>query len=399
LSLDTLVPKKDFPIFNDTSLIYLDSASTSQKPIAVINSLKDVYENSNANVHRALYSLGSKSTEMYESARKTVAKFINAAPQEVVFTSGTTESLNLLSYTLDSKIDKNDEILISHMEHHANLVPWQLLAKKTGAKLRYLPLTKEGDLDLSEIERYFTSKTKVVSLTHMSNVLGSINPIDKISEITKKIDAIFIVDAAQSVSHIPVDVQNLGCDFITFSGHKMLGPTGVGVLWGSLKMLESLPPFLSGGEMIETVTLENATWNEVPYKFEAGTPNYVQAIGLGTAIKYLSNIGMENVQAHEKKLTAYAIEKLKTISELYIHGSPSSRGGVISFNLNKIHPQDMSQFLNEDNICIRVGHHCAQPLLKTLGETSTARISFYVYNDSSDIDKFVESLKSAMRYF
>ena len=399
MSLDTLVPKKDFPIFNDTSLIYLDSASTSQKPIAVINSLKDVYENSNANVHRALYSLGSKSTEMYESARKTVAKFINAAPQEVVFTSGTTESLNLLSHTLDSKIDKNDEILISHMEHHANLVPWQLLAKKTGAKLRYLPLTKEGDLDLSETERYFTSKTKVVSLTHMSNVLGTINPIDKISEITKKIDAIFIVDAAQSVSHIPVDVQNLGCDFITFSGHKMLGPTGIGVLWGSLKMLESLPPFLSGGEMIETVTLENATWNEVPYKFEAGTPNYVQAIGLGTAVEYLSNIGMENVQEHEKKLTEYAIEKLKTIPELYIHGSPSSRGGVISFNLNKIHPQDMSQFLNEDNICIRVGHHCAQPLLKTLGETSTARISFYVYNDSSDIDKFVESLKSAMRYF
>ena len=399
MSVDTLVPKKDFPIFNDTSLVYLDSASTSQKPRAVINSLKNVYENSNANVHRALYSLGSKSTEMYESARKTVAKFINAAPQEIVFTSGTTESLNLLSYTLDSKINKNDEILLSHMEHHANLVPWQLLAKRTGAKLRYLPLTKEGDLDLSQTERYFTSKTKVVSLTHMSNVLGSINPIDKISEITKKIDAIFIVDAAQSVSHIPVDVQNLGCDFITFSGHKMLGPTGIGVLWGSLKMLESLPPFLSGGEMIETVTLENATWNEVPYKFEAGTPNYVQAIGLGTAVEYLSNIGMENVQAHEKKLTAYAIEKLKTIPDLYIHGSPSSRGGVISFNLNKIHPQDMSQFLNEDNICIRVGHHCAQPLLKTLGETSTARISFYVYNDSSDIDKFVESLKSAMRYF
>ena len=399
MSIDTLVPKKDFPIFNDTSLVYLDSASTSQKPSAVINSLKSVYENSNANVHRALYSLGSKSTEMYESARKTVAKFINAAPQEVVFTSGTTESLNLLSYTLESKINKNDEILISHMEHHANLVPWQLLAKKTGAKLRYLPLTKAGELDLSQAERYFTSKTKVVSLTHMSNVLGSINPIDKISEITKKIDAIFIVDAAQSASHIPVDVQNLGCDFITFSGHKMLGPTGIGVLWGSLKMLESLPPFLSGGEMIETVTLENATWNEVPYKFEAGTPNYVQAIGLGTAVEYLSNIGMESVQTHEKKLTAYAIEKLKTIPELYIHGSPSSRGGVISFNLNKIHPQDMSQFLNEDNICIRVGHHCAQPLLKTLGETSTARISFYVYNDSSDIDKFVESLKSAMRYF
>ena len=233
----------------------------------------------------------------------------------------------------------------------------------------------------------------------MSNVLGTVNPIKKISKIAKSIGAVFVVDGAQSVSHMPVDVQSLGCDFLAFSGHKMLGPTGIGILWGRLDMLESLPPFMTGGEMIETVTLEKSTWNKVPYKFEAGTPNYVQAIGLGIAVEYLNNIGMKKVQEHEKKLTDYAIEKLEIISGLYIHGNPSNRGGVISFNLNKIHPQDLAQFLNEDNICIRVGHHCAQPLLKTLGETSTARISFYVYNDSYDVDKLVESIQSTINYF
>ena len=285
------------------------------------------------------------------------------------------------------------------MEHHANLVPWQLLAKMSGAKLKYLPLTESGELDFSQSEKYFTKKTKIISITHMSNVLGTVNPIKKISKIAKSIGAVFVVDGAQSVSHMPVDVQSLGCDFLAFSGHKMLGPTGIGVLWGRLDMLESLPPFMAGGEMIETVTLEKSTWNKVPYKFEAGTPNYVQAIGLGIAVEYLNNIGMKKVQEHEKKLTDYAIEKLEIISGLYIHGNPSSRGGVISFNMNKIHPQDLAQFLNEDNICIRVGHHCAQPLLKTLNETSTARISFYVYNDSSDVDKLVESIQSTIKYF
>ena len=400
MTIDTLVQKKDFPIFSDDSLVYLDSASTSQKPSIVINGLKNVYENSNANVHRALYNLGSESTKLFESAREKISSFINASSsKEIVFTGGTTESINLLAYTFGTKLEKNDEILISHMEHHANLVPWQLLAKMSGAKLRYLPLTESGELDLSQSEKYFTKKTKIISITHMSNVLGTVNPIKKISQIAKSIGAVFVVDGAQSVSHMPVDVQSLGCDFLAFSGHKMLGPTGIGVLWGTLDMLESLPPFMAGGEMIETVTLEKSTWNKVPYKFEAGTPNYVQAIGLGIAVEYLNKIGMKKVQEHEKKLTDYAIEKLEIISGLYIHGNPSSRGGVISFNMNKIHPQDLAQFLNEDNICIRVGHHCAQPLLKTLDETSTARISFYVYNDSYDVDKLVESIQSTINYF
>lgn len=400
MAIDTLVHKKDFPIFSDDSLVYLDSASTSQKPSDVINGLKNVYEHSNANVHRALYNLGSESTQMFESAREKISSFINASSsKEIVFTGGTTESINLLAYTLGTKLEEHDEILISHMEHHANLVPWQLLAKRSGAKLRYLPLTESGELDLSQSEKYFTNKTKIISITHMSNVLGTVNPIKKIAKIAKSIGAVFVVDGAQSVSHMPVDVQNLGCDFLAFSGHKMLGPTGIGVLWGTLDNLKSLPPFMTGGEMIETVTLDSSTWNKVPYKFEAGTPNYVQAIGLGIAVEYLNKIGMKKIQEHEKKLTDYAIKKLERISGLYIHGNPSNRGGVISFNLNKIHPQDLAQFLNEDNICIRVGHHCAQPLLKTLDETSTARISFYVYNDSSEVDKLVESIQSTIKYF
>ena len=398
--IENLVENRDFPIFSDNKLVYLDSASTAQKPREVINGIKNVYESSNANVHRSLYKLGSQSTEMFESARASIAQFINAASsKEIIFTSGTTESINLLAYTLGTQLEKNDEILISQMEHHANLVPWQLLAKRSEAKLRYLPLTKSGELDLSQPEKYFTQKTKIVSITHMSNVLGTINPIAKISKITKSIGATFIVDGAQSVSHLPVNVQELGCDFLAFSGHKMLGPTGIGILWGNLEILESLPPFMAGGEMIETVSMESSTWNKVPYKFEAGTPNFVQAIGLGIAVEYLTNIGMKEVQDHEKKLTHYALARLGKISGLYIHGTPEKRGGVISFNLNKIHPQDLAQFLNEDNICIRVGHHCAQPLLKTLGETSTARISFYVYNDSSDIDKLCKSIESTKKYF
>jgi len=400
LYIENLVENRDFPIFSDNKLVYLDSASTSQKPISVINGIKNVYENYNANVHRALYKLGSQSTEMFESARASIAQFINAASsKEIIFTSGTTESINLLAYSLGTQLEKNDEILISQMEHHANLVPWQLLAKRSEAKLRYLPLTKSGELDLSQPEKYFTQKTKIVSITHMSNVLGTINPIAKISKISKSIGATFIVDGAQSVSHLPVNVQELGCDFLAFSGHKMLGPTGIGILWGNLEILESLPPFMAGGEMIETVSMESSTWNKVPYKFEAGTSNFVQAIGLGIAVEYLTNIGMKEVQDHEKKLTHYALARLEKISGLYVHGTPEKRGGVISFNLNKIHPQDLAQFLNEDNICIRVGHHCAQPLLKMLGETSTARISFYVYNDSSDIDKLCKSIESTKKYF
>ena len=398
--MTSLIQKTDFPIFDDEKLIYLDSASTSQKPKIVLDTIKKAYESSNANVHRALYDLGSRSTELYESSRETISNFINAySSKEVIFTGGATESINLLSYSLEKKIQKGDEILLSHMEHHANIVPWQQLAKRSGAQLKYLPLTDSGDLDLSKIEQYFTNKTKIVSITHMSNVLGTINPIKKIAKIVKSIGAIFIIDGAQSVSHMPVDVQDLGCDFLAFSGHKMLGPTGVGVLWGKLNLLNDLEPFLSGGEMIEKVTLDNSTWNEVPYKFEAGTPNYIQAIGLGAAVKYLKDIGMNNVRNYEQTLTSYALEKLQNIPNIYIHGNPKKRGGVISFNIDGVHPQDLAQFLNEDKICLRVGHHCAQPLLETLNETSTARISFYIYNNFSDIDKLVDSINSTIKYF
>tara|TARA_B100000965_G_scaffold35586_1_gene26315 strand:- start:160 stop:1356 length:1197 start_codon:yes stop_codon:yes gene_type:complete len=398
--MSNLINKADFPIFNDNNLIYLDSASTSQKPKIVLDTIKNVYEHYNANVHRALYDLGSKSTELYEDSREIISKLINApSSKEIIFTSGTTASINLLSYSLESKLQKNDEILISHMEHHANIVPWQQLAKRIGAKLRYLPLTKSGDIDLTNSKKYFTNKTKIVSITHMSNVLGTINPIKKIAKMAKSIGAIYIIDGAQSVSHMNVNVQDLDCDFLAFSGHKMLGPTGVGILWGKMALLNDLDPFLSGGEMIDKVNLESSTWNDVPYKFEAGTPNYVQAIGMGEAVKYLLNIGMNNIHNYEKELTSYAIEKLQNIPSIKIYGEPDKKGGVISFNIKNIHPQDLAQFLNEDNICMRVGHHCAQPLLKTLNETSTARISFYIYNDFSDIDKLVDSINSTIKYF
>ena len=398
--MSIIVNKSEFPIFKNRKLTYLDSASTSQKPKVVLDAMKNVYENSNANVHRALYDLGSESTELYESSRELVAKFINAnSSKEIIFTSGATASINLLAYSIGSQLKKDDEVLISHMEHHANIVPWQQLVKRTGIKLKYLPLTDSGEIDLSKSSELITAKTKIVSITHMSNVLGTINPIKEIAKLTKMVGAVFIVDGAQSVSHMPVNVQDLECDFLVFSGHKMLGPTGVGVLWGKFELLNDLDPFLSGGEMIEKVTLEESTWNEVPYKFEAGTPNYVQAIGLGAAVKFLSKIGMENIHKYEKELTSYAVEKLQSIPNLNIHGSPKNRGSVISFNIENIHPQDLAQFLNEDNICIRVGHHCAQPLLETLNETSTARASFYIYNDFSDIDKLVDSIKSTISYF
>lgn len=398
--MSLIVNKSEFPIFKNRKLTYLDSASTSQKPKVVLDAMKNVYENSNANVHRALYDLGSESTELYESSRELVAKFINAnSSKEIIFTSGATASINLLAYSIGSQLKKDDEVLISHMEHHANIVPWQQLVKRTGIKLKYLPLTDSGEIDLSKSSELITAKTKIVSITHMSNVLGTINPIKEIAKLTKMVGAVFIVDGAQSVSHMPVNVQDLECDFLVFSGHKMLGPTGVGVLWGKFELLNDLDPFLSGGEMIEKVTLEESTWNEVPYKFEAGTPNYVQAIGLGAAVKFLSKIGMENIHKYEKELTSYAVEKLQSIPNLNIHGSPKNRGSVISFNIENIHPQDLAQFLNEDNICIRVGHHCAQPLLETLNETSTARASFYIYNDFSDIDKLVDSIKSTISYF
>ena len=392
--------KSDFPIFNNSDLIYLDNASTSQKPQAVMDTINSVYTKSNANVHRALYSLGTEATEKYEDSRKKIANFIGAdSEKEIIFTSGATESLNLLAYSLSSDLCPEDEILISEMEHHSNIIPWQRLAKRTGAKIQYIPITIGGELDLSEVNNLFNSNTKIVSITHVSNVLGTINPIKKISSMAHQYGAVLIIDGAQGAAHKKINVKDLGCDFYAFSGHKMLGPTGSGVLWGKLNLLDNMEPFMSGGEMIDKVTMTSATWNEVPYKFEAGTPNFIQAIGLGAAVEYLESIGMDQITDHEKELTSYALNKLQTISNIKIHGSASNRIGVVSFNIENIHPHDLAQFLNEYNIALRVGHHCAQPLLSKLNETSTVRLSTYLYNDEEDIDKLCSALQEIIEYF
>ena len=391
--------KKDFPIFADSDLVYLDNAATTQKPQSVLDTVDSLYKEANANVHRALYSLGSEATERFETSRKKVADFIGVSEKEIVFTSGTTDSINLLARSIGNTLKPGDEILISEMEHHSNIVPWQQAAQRTGATLKYLSITETGELDLSDANQYFTSNTKIVSLTHMSNVLGTINPIKELSAKAHQVGAIMIVDGAQGASHLPVDMKELGCDFYAFSGHKMVAPTGIGILWGKTALLEEMDPFMGGGEMIKTVTMESSTWNDIPYKFEAGTPNFAQAVGLGAAMDYLNNIGMNEIADHEKKLTRYALDKLNQIDDIRIHGSAKDRGGVISFNVDGIHPHDLAQFLNEDNIAIRVGHHCAQPLLKTLGETATARMSFYIYNDESDVDKFCDSISDIQKLF
>jgi len=400
MSFTPQIEKRKFPIFKDSDLIYLDNASTTHKPLNVIDCVNNVYAEANANVHRAIYNLGDKSTRLYEDSRKKVSQFINAnSPKEVIFTSGATESLNLLAYSLSHDLNEDDEILITEMEHHSNIVPWQLIAKKTKAKIRSIPLLENGELDLSESDSLFNQKTKIVSVTHMSNVLGTINPLKRLSDLAHKIGAKFIVDGAQGVPHMKVDLKQIDCDFYVFSGHKMLGPTGIGVLWGKYELLNDMEPFLGGGEMINSVTLEESTWNEVPYKFEAGTPNFVQAIGLGEAINYLEYLGMKSIENHERELTKLALEELNKVENIKLHGSAENRGGVISFTLRDIHSLDLAQFLNEDNIALRVGHHCAQPLLKKLGETSTARISFYLYNDDSDIIKLCKTLKKVQSYF
>ena len=398
LSSETI--KKDFPIFNNSDLVYLDNAATTHKPQSVLNAVDRLYTEANANVHRALYSLGSESTERFENSRTKVADFINSnSAKEIIFTSGTTESINLLARSLGNTLNPGDEILISEMEHHSNIVPWQLTAERTGTTLNYIPVTETGELDLSEPDHYFKPNTKIVSITHISNVLGTINPVKKLAEMAHEMGALLIVDGAQGVPHLQVNVQDLGCDFYAFSGHKMLGPTGIGALWGKTELLNEMEPFMGGGEMIETVTMESSTWNEIPYKFEAGTPNFAQAVGLGAAVDYLKTIGMSTIAEHEKMLTAYALNKINQIEGIRIHGSADERAGVISFNVDGIHPHDLAQFLNEDNIALRVGHHCAQPLLSTLGETATARLSFYIYNDESDVDKFYDSLTNIRKYF
>ena len=400
MSFSPQVEKRNFPIFDNSDLIYLDNAATTHKPSIVLDTVNKLYKEANANVHRAIYDLGNKSTKLYEDSRKKVSDFINAySEKEIIFTSGTTESLNLLAYSLSKTLKKDDEILISEMEHHSNIVPWQLIAKNTGAKLTYIPVNKTGELDLTNPEDYFKSNTKIVSITHISNVLGTINPIKLLAKMAHEVGALFIVDGAQGVPHMNVDMREINCDFYVFSGHKMLAPTGIGILWGKYDLLNDMEPFMGGGEMIDKVTLKESTWNEVPYKFEAGTPNFAQAVGLGAAIDYLNGIGIQSISEHESELTQYALTELKKINNIKIHGASVKRGGVISFNIKGVHSHDLAQFLNEENIAIRVGHHCAQPLLDNLGETSTARISFYLYNYESDVEKFCRALTKIQTYF
>jgi cysteine desulfurase/selenocysteine lyase len=390
----------EFPIFNqrikNKRLIYLDNAATSQKPKQVIQAMDNYYEKENANVHRGLHELSMLSSIKYENAHETLAKFINATQEEIIFTKGTTESINLLAYTLGKGLKKDDEIIVTEMEHHSNFVPWQQLAKEKHLKLKIIPV-KDCALDLNKIK--FTKKTKIVAVTHMSNVLGTINPIKEIIKKAHKVNALTVIDAAQSVSHMKIDVKYLNCDFLAFSGHKMFGPTGIGVLYGKKHLLEKLPPFQFGGGMIKEVTLKETTWNDLPWKFEAGTPNIAEAIGLAEAINFINCIGIQNIQKHNEELTNYAVKELSKIKDLKLIRPRNNQGPIISFIVKNIHPHDISEVLNQDGIAIRSGNHCAMPLMNALKINGTNRISFQIYNTKEDVNVLIKSIKKAQELF
>ncbi len=395
--------REDFPILkrkiNGHPLIYLDNAATSQKPQSVIQALTDYYSSNNANIHRGIHTLSEEATEAYESTREKIARLIGAPDTRgVIFTRNATEALNLIAYSWGrNNVLSGDEIVLSPMEHHSNIIPWQMLAQERGAKLLYLELTPDGQLDLESARRLIGPRTKLVTLTQMSNVLGTTPPLAEVAKLAHAQGAIFIADGAQGVPHLRTNVQEIGCDFLVFSLHKMLGPTGVGVLWGKPELLEAMPPFLSGGDMISSVWRERAKWNELPWKFEAGTPNIADVIASGAAVDYLDKLGMENIRAHEIELTAYALKRMQEIGDATIYGplNATKRGGVISFNFAGVHPHDLGQLLNESGIAIRAGHHCCQPLMRDLKVAGTARASFYIYNTTAEIDRFVEALKEA----
>ena len=395
--------RNDFPAYRkkDGNFIYLDSASTSQKPEFVIDAISSYYSSYAANIHRALYEIGEKATDKYEKVREKVKQFINVPDSHVViFTGGTTESINLIAYSWGSNnLSNGDQILITEMEHHSNIVPWQLLCSRSNASLNYIPIIKDGTLELGKLKENILPKTKLISLTHQSNVFGTINPLNNIIDEAKKIGAITVIDGAQAVPHMKVDIKKLGCDFYAFSGHKMLGPTGVGVLIARKNILEEIDPFMGGGEMINSVNMDESTWNEVPWKFEAGTPNIAQVIGLGAAIDYIQKIGIENIHQHEQELLHYGLDLLDQNKDVTLYGEAENRGAVIPFNLKNIHPHDLAKFLDTDGICIRAGHHCAQPIMNKLGVSATARASFYLYNTKEDIEKLVESINKTVRIF
>lgn len=395
---------RQFPILaqeiNGHRLVYLDNAATSQKPQAVIDAIRHYYEAYNSNVHRGVHTLGNKATEAYEEAREAVRRFINARhTSEIVFNRGTTAGINMVARSLSEQwLDAGDEILITQMEHHSNFIPWQQAAKRTGAQLKYVPLQADGTIRLEDVEQMMSSRTKVVAMAHVSNVLGTVHPIREIAAIAHRHGAVMVVDGAQSVPHMPVDVQELDCDFLAFSGHKMLGPTGIGVLYGKLEWLQRLEPVEFGGEMIDFVQLHDSTWKEPPWKFEGGTPNIAGAIGLAAAIKFLESLGMDEVHRHEQQLVTYALEKLQQVDGIEIYG-PKERSGIVTFNLAGIHPHDVATVLDTEGVAVRAGHHCAQPLMKWLGVTATARASFYLYNTEEDVDRLVEALVRAKEFF
>lgn len=396
-----------FPILNQevngSPLVYLDSAATSQKPVQVIEALDKYYREYNSNVHRGVHTLGTKATDGYEGAREKVRKFINAKSiQEIIFTRGTTTALNTVAAGYGrANLSEGDEIVISYMEHHSNIIPWQQVAKQTGATLKYIDLQEDGSISLDVVRETVTEKTKIVSIMQVSNVLGVMNPIKEIAEIAHQNGAIMVVDAAQSAPHMKIDVQDLNCDFLAFSGHKMCGPTGIGVLYGKKQLLENMDPVEFGGEMIDFVGLYESTWKELPWKFEGGTPIIAGAIGLGAAIDFLQDIGLDNIEKHEHALAAYAMDKMSTIEGMTIYGPKDAgkRAGLVTFNLDDVHPHDVATVLDADGIAVRAGHHCAQPLMKWLKASATARASFYLYNTEEDIDKLVSGLVKTKEYF
>jgi len=413
MTFDARTIAKDFPILNRTirdgkRLVYLDSGATSQKPNVVIDAESDFYRLHNAAVHRGAHQLAEEATDAYEGARAIVANFLNADIDEIVFTKSATESLNLIAYAMGNAhagnrfhLKAGDSIVVTEMEHHANLIPWQQLAARTGATLKWFSVTAEGRLDLSHLNSLVDGSTKVVALTHQSNVLGTINPLEDITRRAHEVGAVVVLDACQSVPHMATDVKALNVDFLAFSGHKAVGPTGVGIFWGRAELLAELPPFLTGGSMIENVTMESATWAPAPRKFEAGVPNMAQAVGLGAALTYLTGIGMENIHRHEVELTRYLLNGLSEIADLRIIGptTTDNRGGVVSFTLGDIHPHDLGQFLDSQGIAVRTGHHCAWPLTRKLGVPATTRASVYLYNTTDDLDALIAGVHGAQKYF
>jgi cysteine desulfurase/selenocysteine lyase len=407
ISLSNRKIKSDFPIFerevNGHKLVYLDSAATTQKPQAVIDALVDYYRNYNSNIHRGLHTLSEEATSAHEKTRDHVAEFIGGVNnREIVFTRGATEAINLIAYSWgEQNIGEDDEIIITEMEHHANFVPWVMLARRKKAVIRRLPIAPYGYLETNKLKEIINSRTRLIAVTHVSNVLGTINPVAEIAEAARRSGAMIVVDGAQAAPHMQIDVKKIGADFYVFSGHKMLGPTGVGVLYGREELLAKMPPFNMGGEMIEKVGFDNITWAELPYKFEAGTPAIGDIIAFDTALTYLEDFGMDRIRVHEKELTAYAIEKLLSIPGIEIQGplDPNYRGGAISFTDPTIHPHDISTFLDSRGIAIRAGHHCAQPLMQALGKVATARASLYIYNDVADIDALYDALLEMRRFF